>query len=43
MLTKPDVIRDIHNAYLEAGADIIETNTFKRHAIAQADYGLEGR
>jgi 5-methyltetrahydrofolate--homocysteine methyltransferase len=42
-LTKPDVIRAIHNAYLEAGADIIETNTFNATAIAQADYQLEGK
>jgi 5-methyltetrahydrofolate--homocysteine methyltransferase len=41
-LTKPDVIRDIHREYLEAGADIIETNTFNANAISQADYGLEG-
>ncbi|MEE4110983.1 MAG: methionine synthase, partial [Halieaceae bacterium] len=39
-LTRPDVIRDIHRAYLEAGADIIETNTFNSTAIAQADYDL---
>ena len=41
MLTRPDVIRAIHDAYLDAGADIIETNTFNGDAIAQADYGLE--
>jgi 5-methyltetrahydrofolate--homocysteine methyltransferase len=40
-LTRPDVIKDIHREYLEAGADIIETNTFTSTAIAQADYGLE--
>ncbi len=40
-LTRPDLIRDIHAAYLAAGADIIETNTFNSTAIAQADYGLE--
>ncbi|MCP5357222.1 MAG: methionine synthase [Pseudomonadales bacterium] len=40
-LTRPDVIADIHRAYLEAGADIIETNTFNSTAISQADYGLE--
>jgi 5-methyltetrahydrofolate--homocysteine methyltransferase len=40
-LTRPDVVRAIHDAYLEAGADIIETNTFTATAIAQADYGLE--
>ena len=41
-LTRPDVVRAIHEAYLEAGADIIETNTFSSTAIAQSDYGLEG-
>jgi 5-methyltetrahydrofolate--homocysteine methyltransferase len=40
-LTRPDVIRGIHAAYLEAGSDLIETNTFNATAIAQADYGLE--
>jgi 5-methyltetrahydrofolate--homocysteine methyltransferase len=40
-LTQPDIIREIHSAYLEAGADIIETNTFCATGIAQADYGLE--
>ncbi|MEZ5001462.1 MAG: homocysteine S-methyltransferase family protein [Chitinophagales bacterium] len=40
-LTQPDIIKEIHAAYLEAGADIIETNTFCSTAIAQADYGLE--
>jgi 5-methyltetrahydrofolate--homocysteine methyltransferase len=39
-LTRPDVIRKIHREYLDAGADIIETNTFSGTAIAQADYGL---
>ena len=39
-LTRPDVIRDIHEAYLAAGADIIETNTFGATRIAQDDYGL---
>ena len=41
VLTRPDVIGGIHHAYLEAGADIIETSTFNGTAIAQADYGLE--
>ena len=41
LLTRPDVIGGIHREYLEAGADIIETNTFSSTAIAQADYGLE--
>ncbi|MDD3651880.1 methionine synthase [Immundisolibacter sp.] len=40
-LTRPDVIADIHRAYLEAGSDIIETNTFNSTAISQADYGLQ--
>ena len=40
-LTRPDVIKSIHEAYLEAGADIIETNTFSSTTIAQADYGLQ--
>ncbi|HET6585147.1 MAG TPA: methionine synthase [Nannocystaceae bacterium] len=39
-LSRPDVVRRVHEAYLEAGADIIETNTFSATAIAQADYGL---
>jgi 5-methyltetrahydrofolate--homocysteine methyltransferase len=41
VLTRPDVVGAIHREYLEAGADIIETNTFSSTAIAQADYGLE--
>jgi 5-methyltetrahydrofolate--homocysteine methyltransferase len=41
VLTRPDVIRAIHLEYLEAGSDIIETNSFNSNAIAQADYGLE--
>jgi len=40
-LTQPEAIKAIHIAYLEAGADIIETNTFSSTTIAQADYGLE--
>ncbi|MEO7255755.1 MAG: homocysteine S-methyltransferase family protein, partial [Casimicrobium sp.] len=36
-LTKPELIREIHNSYLEAGADIIETNTFNATSIAMAD------
>ena len=42
-ITKPDVIKDIHKAYLQAGADIIETNTFNANRISQADYGLESK
>jgi 5-methyltetrahydrofolate--homocysteine methyltransferase len=41
VLTKPEVIREIHNGYLAAGADIIETNTFNGTSIAMADYKLE--
>jgi len=40
VLTRPDVVAGIHDAYLAAGADLIETNTFNATAIAQADYGL---
>jgi 5-methyltetrahydrofolate--homocysteine methyltransferase len=40
-LTRPDLIRSIHDAYLEAGADIIETNTFNATALGLADYALE--
>ena len=40
-ITRPDVIREIHAAYLEAGADILETNTFSSTAVAQADYDLQ--
>ena len=40
-LTRPDVIADIHRRYLEAGADIIETNTFSSQRISEADYHLE--
>jgi 5-methyltetrahydrofolate--homocysteine methyltransferase len=41
VLTRPDLIAGIHHAYLAAGADIIETNTFAATSIAQADFGLE--
>jgi len=40
-LTNPDVIEGIHNDFLSAGSDILETNTFNSTSIAQADYGLE--
>jgi 5-methyltetrahydrofolate--homocysteine methyltransferase len=40
-LTRPDVIRDIHEGYLAAGADLIETNTFGATSIAQADYDMQ--
>ncbi len=39
-LTRPDVIRDIHESYLAAGADLVETNTFGATTIAQEDYGM---
>jgi len=42
VITRPDVIGRIHREYLEAGAGIIETNTFNATSISQADYGLEG-
>ncbi|NML42408.1 5-methyltetrahydrofolate--homocysteine methyltransferase [Ramlibacter sp. G-1-2-2] len=40
VLTRPDVIRDIHEGYLASGADMIETNTFGANSVAQDDYGL---
>jgi 5-methyltetrahydrofolate--homocysteine methyltransferase len=40
-ITKPEIITEIHEAYLLAGADIIETNTFNGTSISQSDYGLE--
>lgn len=40
-LTRPDIIREIHQAYFEAGTDIAETNTFSATRVAQADYHLE--
>ena len=43
VLTKPDVVRAIHDEYLAAGADIIETNTFSATGIAQADYGMQSQ
>ena len=41
-IVRPDIIREIHTAYLEAGADIVETNTFNSTSISQADYQMEG-
>ncbi|WP_413454050.1 methionine synthase [Erwinia persicina] len=41
VLTKPDIISEIHNGYLAAGADILETNTFNSTSIAMADYKME--
>ena len=40
-VTRPAVIEEIHRQYLDAGADIIETNTVNSHSISLADYGLE--
>ncbi|MDD1628111.1 MAG: homocysteine S-methyltransferase family protein, partial [Methylococcaceae bacterium] len=40
-LTQPDIIKAIHNAYFEAGSDIVETNTFNSTSIAMADYRME--
>jgi 5-methyltetrahydrofolate--homocysteine methyltransferase len=40
-ITRPEIIKDIHRQYFQAGADIVETNTFSGTWIAQADYGLE--
>ena len=40
-LTQPNIIENIHSAYFEAGADIVETNTFNANGISQIDYGLE--
>ncbi len=41
VLTQPDIVREIGRAYLKAGADILETNSFNSTAISQADYGME--
>jgi 5-methyltetrahydrofolate--homocysteine methyltransferase len=41
LLTRPEVIADVHAAYLDAGADLVETNTFNATAVSQADYHLE--
>src|SRR5687767_1185673 len=40
-LTQPKILEEIHRAYLEAGADIIETNTFNSNRVSMADYGME--
>src|SRR5512135_3326901 len=40
-LTQPGVVETVHRQYLEAGADLIETNTFNAQALSLADYGLE--
>ncbi len=41
VLTQPDIVRGIHEAYFEAGADIVETNTFNAQTVSMADYGME--
>jgi 5-methyltetrahydrofolate--homocysteine methyltransferase len=41
VLTQPDIIRGIHEAYLAAGADMVETNTFNAQTVSMADYGME--
>jgi 5-methyltetrahydrofolate--homocysteine methyltransferase len=41
VLTRPDIVSELHDAYFEAGADIASTNTFNLNVISQADYGLE--
>ena len=41
VLTQPQIIKEIHSAYLEAGADILETNTFNSTTIAMADYDMQ--
>ena len=41
VLTQPEIIEGIHRQYLEAGADLIETNSFNANAVSMADYGLE--
>ncbi|MFM8683121.1 MAG: homocysteine S-methyltransferase family protein, partial [Chthoniobacterales bacterium] len=41
VLTQPDIIRGIHEQYIAAGSDLIETNTFNSTTISQADYGME--
>ena len=41
VLTQPEAVAEVHRRFLEAGADVLETNTFNANAISQADYGLE--
>ena len=41
-ITRPQVVEEIHRSYLEAGSDIIETNTFTATSVSQADFGTEG-
>ena len=40
-ITRPDIVEAVHRQYIEAGADIIETNTFSGNAISQAEYGCQ--
>ena len=40
-ITRPEIVREIHHAYLDAGADLIETNTFNSNSISQSDYNME--
>lgn len=40
-LTRPDIVSEVYRSYIDAGANIVETNTFSGTTIAQADYGLE--
>ncbi|MGH7822240.1 MAG: homocysteine S-methyltransferase family protein, partial [Candidatus Binatia bacterium] len=42
-LTRPEIIEDIHRSFFDAGADVVETNTFSANAVSQADYRLEDR
>ena len=42
-VTRPDIVSEICNAYIEAGADLLATNTFNANAISQGDYGLQDR
>src|SRR5258705_11936912 len=42
-LTRPDIITEIHRAYLDAGADLLETNTFNAQGISQSHSGTQGR
>ncbi|MEL6615745.1 MAG: homocysteine S-methyltransferase family protein, partial [Bacteroidota bacterium] len=42
VLTQPDAIREIHRQYLEAGADLVSTNTFNAQAVSMEDYGMGG-
>ena len=42
-LTRPEIVSEICNAYIDAGADLLATNTFNANAISQADYGIQDR